>query len=128
MSWKERAQAMAEARAEVHDTYKVPVLVSSDAGNTWSPAFCRLHESANPDGNSAGTKPTRITVDTDSPVAIFRHSETPDLKNSSIISVSDGVSYIVKTAPVTDIYGYRTVRINRNMTNTVYPVPDWEAF
>lgn len=118
---------MAQARAEVHDAYKVPVMLSSDNGGTWRVVFCRLHESVNPDGAPIGNRNAQITVDTDSPVAIFRHSEVPDLKQHDILSVDAGVAYKVRTAAPPDRYGYRSVRLNRDLSKAPYPVPDWEA-
>ncbi|PTX46985.1 hypothetical protein IQ03_03518 [Gemmobacter caeni] len=127
MDWRERAQAMAEARAQVHEIYKIPVMLTTDNGVSWRVVFCRLHESVNPDGQTVGSQNSRITVDTDTPVAIFRHAEAPDLKANDIVSVSEGVAYKVASAAPPDRYGYRNVRLKHDHSGVARPVPDWET-
>lgn len=127
MDWKERALAMAEARSSVHDSYKIPAMYSPDNGVSWRVVFCRLHESANAEGQTVGQRDARITVDTDQPEAIFRHAEVPELKVSNILSFSPTAAYTVASAAPADRYGYRKVKLKRDLRQAAYPVPDWEA-
>lgn len=127
MDWKERAMAMAEARSSVHDTYKIPALYSPDNGVSWRVVFCRLHEAANADGQAVGPRDARITVDTDQPEAIFRHADAPDLKMGQILSFATNAAYTVASSAPPDRYGYRKVKLKRDIRHVAYPVPDWET-
>lgn len=130
MDWRERAQAMAEARAQVHDTYKIPVMFSADSGVTWRVVFCRFHESVNPDGVRVGSGSAQITISSSNPVAIFRQAEVPDLNSkTAIVSVLPGKCYQVAKAAPADRYGYLVVNMDPAPKLKVgeYPVPDWET-
>lgn len=129
MDWRERAALIAESRAIIHDSFKIPVMLKSSSGAPWRAVFCRFHEASNTEGQDVGQRGASIVVDTDSPAAIFRHADAPDLAQGSVLSVSPGVAYTVHQAPPHDLYGYRTVKLKRALGAAVagYPVPDWGA-
>lgn len=128
MDWRERAAAVADARASVHDMFKRPALVSGDRGSTWAPVFCRVHESVNPEGQQVGQRNAQVSVDTDAPHAIFRHADVPALKTQDLVSIAPGVSYSVASLAPPDLYGYRKVRLKREVGQPERPAPDWGAF
>lgn len=126
MSWKDRHQMMSEARSAVHDTFKIPVMFSSDNGASWRVVFCRLHEKVTPEGQTVGRMGAQMNVDTDSPKAIFVHADVPELKSGSLISVSQGVAYKVHQAAPQDRLGYRTAQLKGHHQSDGFPVPDWD--
>lgn len=125
MGFRERAEAMAEARAEVHEEFKRPVMFSSDRGVNWRVVHFRVHENINPDGVAVNSGASKVFVDTDQPIAIVKNSEAADLVVDCILSVSDGVAYRVAAAPPADQFGYRKVRLKRDHNAATYPVPEW---
>lgn len=126
MHWKERHQIMSESRAIVHESYKVPVMFLPVHGGVWRLVFCRLHEKINPEGQTVGRGNAQITVDTDTPTAIFVHADVADMSDKSYISVAPGVAYKVAKAAPQDRLGYRTVRLQRDPQSDGYPVPNWD--
>lgn len=125
MDWRERAALMAEARAEVHDSFKIPVMFSIDRAS-WRAVFCRFHEAVNAEGQDAGPGANlNISVDTDTPLAIFRHSDVPDLTIGALVSVAPGVAYSISQAAPADRHGYRTARLKRLLGEHSHPAPDW---
>lgn len=128
MDWRERAAARAEARAAIHDTFKVPVMFSSDNGGTWRVVFCRFHEAVNPDGVQMGSGAANITISSSNPQAVFRAEDVADLATrTSLVSVSPGKAYIVAKAAPADLGGSRTVNLDPAPRDKNYPVPDWET-
>ena len=127
MDWRERAAAKAEARAAIHDTFKVPVQFSPD-GVSWRVVFCRFHEAVNPDGVQMGSGAANITISSSNPQAVFRAEDVADLATrTSLVSVSPGKAYIVAKAAPADLGGFRTVNLDPAPRDKTYPVPDWDA-
>jgi len=127
MHWKERHQMMSESKAIIHDERRIPVMFTPAHGGVWRLAFCQLHEKINPDGQTVGRGNAQITVDTDTPTAIFVHADVPDLvEGKSFISVLPGVAYKISKAAPQDLFGYRTVRLQRDSKPDGYPVPNWD--
>ncbi|RWR13831.1 hypothetical protein [Paenirhodobacter populi] len=127
MGFRERAEAMAEARAEVHEEFKIPVMFFG-AGEPWRVVFCRLHESVNPDGVRLGSGSDQISISSSNPQAIFRKDDVPDLgTKTSIVSVSPGKAYVPSKIAPADRYGFVTVMLAPAPKSDAYPVPDWDA-
>lgn len=128
MSWRERVAAKADARAAVHDHYKIPVMFSPDNGVNWRTVFCRFHEDVNPDGVRLGAGTASVNISTSKPRAIFRAFEVPDIvRGTSIVSVAPGKAYSVSGLAPEDLFGYRAANLEYIGKNPGYPVPDWES-
>lgn len=130
MDWRERAALMAEARATIHDFFRIPVLVSTDGGASWRPVFCRFHESVNPEGEQLGGGGAQITISSSNPQAVFRKSDVPDLNSrDTLVSVADGKAYKITKAAPADLYGYVVVSMAPAPApkpgSGPYPLPDW---
>lgn len=132
MDWRERAALVAEARAEVHDYFKIPVMFSADGGVSWRPVFCRFHESVNPDGEQLGSGGAQITISSSNPQAVFRKADVLDLNSrGALVSVAEGKAYKIDRAAPADLYGYVVVSMAPaplpKPPHAPYPLPDWSV-